>query len=512
MRRHGEECRKERPCPTLNVRKNEVEVLHANKVRLYGEIHSGPGFRFAGCWRFATLGLGNSQWADFTQSATGNDIRGQPCPAKLREMPDRNPENFARWVNRGLGRAVLWLRDHPWQPHEAAITHVCLHDTVYCHWTEANRACYTLAVIQATGAPEHFADKLQVALTDRQANRHDQEHRFAVACLLVQEGYLGLRNTMYQRLDFPESENEMGLLGHLIWLDKGDGFRFAMGRVGRVLLTKPNLPIDDYLLFDANDILGDEAAREIVESARRDENVRRYLDAPKTSWSGDAPPDRDREWETQPYAQARQRILEDGPKGWGARAWARKASEYEWREAAADLLSEKDEAHVEALLGVFDRRPFPLDPQPLIGWAESPNLGLARAARRALEELSSEGVRQLAIRLAERSAPEIDSIDLFAGNFQPGDESLIQNVIAAQQNENALHYACLAAIKVAENNRNGEFTPLLLQIYESTPCSRCRQSATDELKKRDAMPAWMLRELEWDCVQLAGEEEDTASP
>ena len=30
-------------------------------------------------------------------------------------------ENFQKWITNGLGRAILWLRDHPWQPHADAI-------------------------------------------------------------------------------------------------------------------------------------------------------------------------------------------------------------------------------------------------------------------------------------------------------------------------------------------------------------------------------------------------------
>ena len=69
-------------------------------------------------------------------------------------------EAFTRAIDNGLGRAILWLRQHPWRPYEEAITHVCLHTTAFDPQCEGSRAEYVHEIIGLTDAAQHFAEEV----------------------------------------------------------------------------------------------------------------------------------------------------------------------------------------------------------------------------------------------------------------------------------------------------------------------------------------------------------------
>ncbi len=107
-------------------------------------------------------------------------------------------EAFTHAINNGLGRAVLWLRHHPWRPYEAAITHVCLHNTAYDAQCEGSRAEYVYDIIRLTDSPETFAEITAKGLLASK-DYWDTYHLYHLARLLAQGGDTAARDAVYAK-------------------------------------------------------------------------------------------------------------------------------------------------------------------------------------------------------------------------------------------------------------------------------------------------------------------------
>ena len=112
---------------------------------------------------------------------------------------------FARCIKYGLGRPILWLKNHPWQPYEDAIVQVCLHDTAYDNQCEDRRADYVFDVIKATGAVSHFGDIVVKGLMASK-DPWDTNHLFGLARLLAQNGYAAAKDAMYAKFKLDDAE------------------------------------------------------------------------------------------------------------------------------------------------------------------------------------------------------------------------------------------------------------------------------------------------------------------
>ena len=50
-------------------------------------------------------------------------------------------------------------------------------------------------------------------------------------------------------------------------------------------------------------------------------------------------------------------------------------------------------------------------------------------------------------------------------------------------------------VDVARAHEDEDTNQLLLRVYETSSCLFCRDKAVDELRKRQALPEWVEREL-----------------
>src|SRR2546421_12056246 len=71
-----------------------------------------------------------------------------------------DPEVFLGWLRKGLGRAVLYVRRPEPAPYNDAILHACLHHLAYDKQCERTREQYLFDLIQATGEPLRWRDRL----------------------------------------------------------------------------------------------------------------------------------------------------------------------------------------------------------------------------------------------------------------------------------------------------------------------------------------------------------------
>ena len=409
-------------------------------------------------------------------------------------------EAFTRAIDNGLGRAILWLRQHPWRPYEEAITHVCLHTTAFDPQCEGSRAEYVHEIIGLTDAPQVFAERSIEALLASK-DYWDTDHLYNLARRFAQDGNTAARDAIYAKFKQNHAPERFPGADQIVRLDGTKGLLFVLDWIGQRLHTNPDYWVDDALLSEAQDILGDTVPVAVANAAQTTPNIGRYV-AAQEQWKRECKNQRSQspEWKHLTYAELRHQIIENPsgvPHGW-LLSWGRNATEEGLREAAADVQRETVPTRLFAYLRIFALRTFPGLPQRLVKLSTSQDTKVATAARRALRFIHHDDVRGLATKLIQQGKADSDVVALLTRNFSAGDERTIESLLVTQTDEDELHWLCHAAVTVFEGNATAEVLSPLLQVYERCRCSNCRAAAIKVLIARDVIPEWLVEECRFD--------------
>jgi hypothetical protein len=184
------------------------------------------------------------------------------------------------------------------------------------------------------------------------------------------------------------------------------------------------------------------------------------------------------------------------------RTWVRTASKADLVQAADDLLTEHDEQKLWRYLQVFGTRAFPRPAKEIFRFLDHSNRRIAGSALRLLRRLTDPDVRTLALAtISEGTLPE-RAIRLLVNNFRPGDLKAIETMIRkADLDEQSWHGVGLAVLDLLDHASVSavESRSLLLQLYEETPCTLCRQGFVAKLHSRGMVPDWMAVEVRFDA-------------
>lgn len=111
---------------------------------------------------------------------------------------------------------------------------------------------------------------------------------------------------------------------------------------------------------------------------------------------------------------------------------------------------------------MFRKRPFPLDPAPLIRLVDHPNEWVVVRALTALEMAKHPDVRTLFHRLSEHPKWSERAIGLLRSNYQQGDCELILQMLEKETDLDRLHVMCIDTMDVYEDNLHVGDMPLAL--------------------------------------------------
>jgi hypothetical protein len=156
------------------------------------------------------------------------------------------------------------------------------------------------------------------------------------------------------------------------------------------------------------------------------------------------------------------------------------------------------------LLWVFRRKArLPRLDARVLALASDRDPRMREAATMALSSLSSPIVGELGRQLlrdgsfnAERSY----EIELFANNYQEGDEILIltslENLVLT---DDEAHYLGMSVLRICENNDSKALVCLAKWIYQTNPCTICRNSAITLIRKWSGLPSIISNECRYDA-------------
>ena len=376
---------------------------------------------------------------------------------------------FRHLLKLGLGRAILYARDHDVQDFRKLILDACLHCYAYDPQIEGTRASYMLDLLDLMPDKEFYYDKVLNALS-ASGDNYDAVQRFHLAACLALEGNERAKRLMYGSYN-PGPRMGEAIAIDFLQMDGVKGLLFAAEKIGALLMSV------------AGESLGEQAARDALRKAGAENpRIEAYRLAEEASRK------RFDEWLSK-SAEMINATYEELRPGlhhmsftW-LTSWGERASDEDLVRAARGLAAARDHRDQFAHLRIFARRRFPLDIQLLLSLADVQEERVAQSALKALSQITHPAVRRLAFRLVEtRSQWRGKAVELLERNFQTGDHAIVLHWFEAEEELDTRHALGLDFFDFWEQHPHEETeVPMLLALYERGPCSFCRESAVRRL-------------------------------
>ena len=399
-------------------------------------------------------------------------------------------ELFEEGLRRGRGRAILHLRacdQATRERYREVILTACATDQRYDRQTEPFRGPYLWDVLQATQEPAWYAPHLAARLTAPLL----QQKQLAYLCgALTYHDLADFREPLYAACEHDLLAGNTDIAEELLPWEGQTAWRF-------VLEHAPE-SIEHWQLWSLFEELGEQHGKQTARHACDDNPaLRQAMGALLRQERLERQKNR-RRWRSKPEPSPTYANMMDS-------LYQRHPLPYGWQKDSALIkrLAGAPPTETEALrrwLLLFRTKPFPLDPAPLLALTHHQDRPVAWRALRALAPLTDERIRSRALALAHSQSPLRWAVPLLlAKNSKTSDIALLQTLLDECQEDDALEDFGLSFFRYLEANADALLVPLLLRLFEKTPCSVCRCSFATALHKRGALTPELLEECRWDC-------------
>ncbi len=392
-------------------------------------------------------------------------------PERSRYLWNLTKREFRRLLRLGLGRAILYAREHSIDRFEDEILDAWLKDDVYDHQVEEGRENYLLEVTDLHPRRKRVYDAVVAGLAA------DENLWSQVAALAKRKHPKALRALYDNFKATPEAGNYTAL--DLVEADGLRGFRFAVRKLGRLR--------SDYFLGEARDVLGasvvDEEMKWLGSSYAAEENVGspREDDLPES------------------YRQLRPLLETISPgrlPGWGRNANAR-----ELRLAARGLTAAKTPDLLLAHLRIFLRARFPLPVAGLLRLLPVKGKKLEKTMQRVLCQCKHRSLRGYALELlGSRERVRYFAVEMLLNNSRTGDLEVACRFFEAERSRRLRHVFGQDIVDFCEAHPEAPgVVEALLSVYERSPCTMCRRVCVEVLLGQSALPERLRAECAFDC-------------
>jgi len=410
-----------------------------------------------------------------------------------------NRAQFSRAIGLGLGRAVVYARNHDVSEFRDVILDNCLHCRAFDPQSEGTRAVYTLDLLDALPDRPFYCGEVLKALPAC-GDDWDALELFHFAACLTSDGDDRAKRAMYESFK-PGPRHGESIAIEFLQMDGLDGLLFAIEKIS-ALVAAGGVDVDlGYLISQSFEICGERETLDALRAAgQRNPRMEAYRLA--AGAERERRPARDAERDrinALSYEQLRREL--PALKRSRLWAWGKHAGEDELERAAQGLIAAQDPADQMAHLLVFGLRRFPLDHRILLQLAVSEQTQVAVAATKALSQIAHPSLRELPLGLVRNRLPgRRDAIELLGVNFEPGDHDMVLDWFEAEDDPEVLHSMGMDLEDFWERHPDdGTVVRMLCALYEKGPCSFCREGAVRRLIQRGALSDEMREECAWDA-------------
>lgn len=350
-------------------------------------------------------------------------------------------DEFERTLKMGLGRTVLYLKNHDSRPYENAILGACLHNLAYDPQLECDRSEYLLELIALTGRKDFYRDAVLDALRASYGSKADRAQQVELAYKLIADDDHEVRQFL-DELAFQPPYDEVG--DEAPRPQKSLDLKNVSYSQLKKLLTDRTVDSIPFRLSSWGKQASDDdilkAARDLL--ALSDDHIMQinaYLDI----------------FYRRAFPLVPTRLIE-------------------WAKAIGD--------------------------QPLwTGSGRNPEAHMALKALNALEQVYHPAVGELALWLIQAQKSAGRAVGLLAANFAAGDWGLIANLTLEPLTDENYHDLACSVCDVFEAHPDSEAVPALENLYEYGWCSYCRYQIVGALISLNALSPSLLLECRHDA-------------
>lgn len=455
------------------------------------------------------------------------------------------PEEFENALRKGLGRAVGHVRAARAESVRQPLLHACINYVGYDLQCEGSRVPWLYKMITLTGEPDWYCAALLETLEMIQDIPEDSrglEEMLELLAVFVQKGHTEVRDILLGKIfSFKSGE---GLFGCDIPIDVlgVDGVVEVLRRYSR--LREYSLSLGYYLLDDAVQEFGPSATEAVQMAGRDDEILRTYLleveedrrkdeeeilayqalpseppepylppeevlfsrldSLPRESgYVNDVPPEMSMIWRCQEdYFSLRNSFRHAST--WRNRRYV--ATPEFLERVFARLMAENDSGKQFCLLGAFHYTAMPRFEPSILDLVDSPVEALRDQAANALSNMSVPEIRAKGRELLKAMAEREDWANgflLLNGSGRAEDLPLIVDSLNAvslrTMAASAVHNIVWNVIPLARIGNPIDAAPIMLWVYENSPCANCRGKSVSWLVENNVAPEALLMECLDDC-------------
>lgn len=428
-------------------------------------------------------------------------------------MQPLSKEEFRDALRKGLGRAILHVKDYGADGLMDDILHAVTHNLVFDPQMNGNRYEWILWLIKKTRRVEFFRERVLEALRESR-EPWDLSLLYALAAEFAEGGDEEARTAIYEK--FERQEVDEPWLGgtSLVCLYGMEGFMHVAKLIGARMRRDPayrerlrKSGENDYMIYIAADTeeKKNEALALLRERADADEAIRIYLEEFETYLCRE-------ESRSSPPGQPGQLSMEDvlaciERLEWTRRYQAKRCYNRVAPEGHNDIfkamLAETRREQLLQFFWFYSGKPLPWFDEKLLEWAASEDTEIRSRSLMSLTRLEHPSIRKFALEQLRQPGTKLipNLIRLFAHNWRPGDAELIRSALWVPENPNTAHEFVLDILNLSSTIKNAEMRDLWLWAYEHSPCAYCRSSMVEHLIEFDLAPYDLQVECRFDCEE-----------
>lgn len=410
---------------------------------------------------------------------------------------------FKDSIQRGTGKAYLLAVEHPECDFTDEIIAACVKNFAYDGQSEGSRAGYLLAIFKLNGENERVKSATLKAIQEEVSDTWTLTQLFDLALLFAKDGDRRFKEAIYARF-FRNTISGSDWVGYseIIELDGLAGLRHIAKVMGQGLIDNPNDWQDDMIVRHfAEKYPGVNVRSELKNWAKSSPAIERYLSAIEEVETARV----NRIPVSETYSSLldeikNRRILYPLKK--------RTFTECELMMVADALVNESNPKYVEKFLYFFGYFKFPLNEKHLLKYAKRKKNGRNSIVERAIDALkfiSSDAVRDFAIRGLKYSRAPEDYADLLILNYRAGDNVLLSRIASRAKTDDVVEQLAKSYSQIYNENQTPEsFEPLFI-LYNKMTCGVCRELVVSAMLKNGGLSAGLLEELRHDSNEAIQE-------
>lgn len=404
---------------------------------------------------------------------------------------------FRNAIRRGTGEAHLLIQQHREIDFSADIIKACIKNFAYDGQCENNRAPYLFELIGFCRNKEKIRKAILKALDIEQADIWTLTQLFHLAKLSAEHGDKEAKKAIYDRFfNRPIDGADWAGYAEIIELDGIEGLKFIAEKIGRSLAQHPD-DWQDNTIIDHFQRINPEIDAEalLAEAGQNNGDIRAYLENVQRTVAGAKI--------YQKKSSVSQDIVEEVllnkqhfryPKQGLAVA--------ELQIIAERLLVEKNKINREKLLSVFERFKFPLHHQLILDLASRKIKSTTKAANLAIDALrflSSESIRNFAIKRIATSNNPGPLTRILKANYKKGDARLLTSLVDRYKNEHIIESLAISYVDIYQSNAIKECKEPLEALYHKSTCAIHRADLVKILITNHVLSAQIKAEIKFDC-------------